>query len=483
MRIHRPRPFVRGLRSWLRPLGVAAVAGIFGLALFLTVDEQERERASYDILFRTGGWIASQLELETQRMGASLDRYMLGEIDKDDLLFRLDILWSRYPVMLESREGASVVGMDGVEEMLTANFAALQALAPAVERLSRGDRVEYRRVAGTLDSMSEDLHALSLRVRIGEGHAHVREAVKSSQLKQRIYLAAALMAALLLVAVLTLTSRRNSLLLEREAASRMEAEASNRAKSEFLANMSHELRTPLNAILGFSEILKAEAHGPLGSAKYLEYVGDINNAGSHLLAIINDLLDLSRVEAGEIRLDEEEFDVAKAIATSMAFLGPRAAAKSVTLDDAGVESGVALVADHRLFRQMMLNLAGNAVKFTHPDDTVRILTRRDDSGGLLISVIDNGPGIAPEDLPRVTQPFFQSAAAYVRGHEGAGLGLPLVRSFVELHGGTLAIHSRLGEGTRIELRFPADRVRWPDPAPGVGVAAAGASLAVAPAGG
>jgi PAS domain S-box-containing protein len=236
------------------------------------------------------------------------------------------------------------------------------------------------------------------------------------------------------------------------------AELANRAKSEFLANMSHELRTPLNAILGFSEILKTEPFGKLGDRRYIDYVSDIHDSGTHLLEIINDILDLSRIEAGQIVLREEAVDVVEAVERVLTMSRGRAIEGDVNLVADLADDLPDLYADARILRQILVNLISNAVKFTEPDKEVSISAEINSVGEFVICICDEGIGIKEEDLEIVLQPFGQADGSLTRSFEGVGLGLPLTRSFVELHGGDLHLESEVGVGTTVSVAFPANRV-------------------------
>ena len=236
------------------------------------------------------------------------------------------------------------------------------------------------------------------------------------------------------------------------------AELANRAKSEFLANMSHELRTPLNAILGFSEILQTEPFGNLGDQRYKEYISDIHDSGSHLLEIINDILDLSRIEAGQISLREEPVDVHEIAERVLTMLRGRADEGGVEIIDDISNDLPNLYADARIMRQILVNLISNAVKFTEPDKEVSISAEINSVGEFVICICDEGIGIKEEDLEIVLQPFGQADGSLTRSFEGVGLGLPLTRSFVELHGGDLHLESEVGVGTTVSVAFPANRV-------------------------
>jgi len=236
-----------------------------------------------------------------------------------------------------------------------------------------------------------------------------------------------------------------------------QAEAANRAKSDFLANMSHELRTPLNAILGFSQILSEGMLGPLGNSKYTEYCRDILASGRHLLALINDILDMAKVEAGKMALDEEWFDLEDSIDGALLLVRERAMQNGITIAKALPSPPPMVWGDTRRLRQVWINLLTNAVKFTGRDGRVDVNVSVSEDGRIAIAVSDTGIGIAATDIERVLQPFNQVANALSRGHEGTGLGLALTRSLVELHGGRLAIDSEVGIGTTVTVSLPPDR--------------------------
>ena len=237
-----------------------------------------------------------------------------------------------------------------------------------------------------------------------------------------------------------------------------QAELANRAKTAFLANMSHELRTPLNAIIGFAEIIHEQLLGPIGTSKYLDYVADIHLSGNHLLEVINDILDLSKVESGHFELVEKTIDLERALASALRLLGDRALKAHLTVRTRVADPHVLVRADERAIKQILLNLLSNAVKFTPPGGVIEVTVERAEDGDLLLCVSDNGVGFDLADLPRALAPFGQIDSSLTRRYQGTGLGLPLVNSLTELHGGRLEIDSKPGAGTRVTVRLPAARV-------------------------
>jgi signal transduction histidine kinase len=235
------------------------------------------------------------------------------------------------------------------------------------------------------------------------------------------------------------------------------AELANRSKSEFLANMSHELRTPLNAIIGFSELLQTPGATGIDEESRMQYIGDIAASGRHLLSLINDLLDLSKIEADELVLREEVFDPAAEINDCLKFVADRAGQVDVTITRNYGGDLPLLKADLRTCKQMVLNLVTNAIKFTEPGGTVAVSVERGPDSGIVVAVSDTGIGMDPAQIEVALQPFRQIDSGLARRHEGTGLGLPLVRALAELHGGRLEIASEPSKGTTATVRFPAER--------------------------
>ncbi len=236
------------------------------------------------------------------------------------------------------------------------------------------------------------------------------------------------------------------------------AEEASRAKSQFLANMSHELRTPLNAIIGFSEIIRDQMFGSVGVPRYVDYARDINASGTHLLAVIGDILDMSRIEAGYYALDEKPVDMVAVISSALTMVRPQAERAGATLRNLCPETLPQLRADERVLKQVLINLLGNAVKFTPAGGTVDVIYRSSSDGGLSLGVVDTGIGITPDRLEHIFEPFQLAKAEVARQHGGTGLGLSISKRLMELHGGTLSLSSSVGVGTEARLSFPAWRL-------------------------
>jgi two-component system, cell cycle sensor histidine kinase PleC len=254
------------------------------------------------------------------------------------------------------------------------------------------------------------------------------------------------------VADVRASQQRLGELAEKYAAEKTRAEEANQAKSKFLANMSHELRTPLNAIIGFSEIMESGMFGPLGAEKYNEYCTDIRSSGEYLLDVINDILDMAKIEAGRIRLDFEELDLDQLLAEAIRVVSARAQDKQLELV-ARISPELGLRADRRALKQIMLNLLSNAVKFTPAGGRVTVRGRAAD-GCIVLAIADTGIGISKEALARLGRPFEQVESQLTKSHHGSGLGLAIAKSLVELHGGRMRIRSTPGKGSLVVVRMP-----------------------------
>ncbi|MEL6318833.1 MAG: ATP-binding protein, partial [Pseudomonadota bacterium] len=238
---------------------------------------------------------------------------------------------------------------------------------------------------------------------------------------------------------------------------RRKAEDANRVKSEFLANMSHELRTPLNAIIGFSEIMKDQVFGPLDD-RYQEYAANVHKSGRHLLDLINDILDLSKIEAGRVEIVEEPTDVFELLDECRMLLEEQVQTAGLTCSVTVAQNTPRLSIDMRRIKQVLLNLMSNAIKFTEPGGGLRLSAEIAPAGGVVIAVADDGIGMSPDEIPRALAKFGQIDGELTRKHDGSGLGLPIAKSLIELHGGVFELRSTKGVGTEVRLHLPASRI-------------------------
>jgi len=239
---------------------------------------------------------------------------------------------------------------------------------------------------------------------------------------------------------------------------KLDAEEGTRSKSLFLANMSHELRTPLNAVIGFSEVLAKEIFGPLANDRYREYADNIQSSGRHLLSLIDDILEYSRLEVGSVELQETEFYLIKTARSTETMLAAKAAEKSITIA-VSENLNIELRADERKLKQVLINLVSNAIKFTPEKGHIELDLSLDPEGNVILSVTDDGFGISQEEIENVMRPFGRTQHSISKSIEGTGLGLPLARSIIELHGGELIINSNENKsGTTIEIHLPKSRL-------------------------
>lgn len=249
-------------------------------------------------------------------------------------------------------------------------------------------------------------------------------------------------------------------------AARLRAESVSRAKSESIAVLSHELRTPLNSILGFAAIIEAEMFGAAGSERYVDYARDILKSGQHIIGVLNDSLDLSRIESGRMELNEEPVDLLVVMRDAANLFLEQASSQGITMKTALPRNLPDLYADGRLIRQMLINLISNALRYTRRGGWIELTADRSDDDGIALSVADTGVGIMPKDAARILEPTRATGTPIGTSSRGTGIGLPLVKSLIELHGGTFRLDTAPDSGTVVRLSFPPARVR-PNPGPGV----------------
>jgi len=454
------------LARWIRSplftvIAVACLAAAFIGVGFLQWYELRKERETYGYLLTANNWAVSQLQREYQRFMHALDRYALGDpaVTHGDVVLRMELLWSRLPVLLNGEVTAETRKIDGAVAMLRRLRDTLQAQEAAVKALRRGDDAARADIREAFAEFRKPIHDLTVEFYGGGHYQSVRKRIAESRRASTRYQLALLVLGLTLVAFLAAQVAGNQRKARREIAAREAAERANATKSLFLANMSHELRTPLNAIIGFSDLQRQELYGPM-PARYREYAEDINDSARHLLAVLNDILDMAKVETGQIKLAEESFDPVEAFQASLSMVTVTTENKQqslVTRIDSGLPEDLRLRGDARIFRQIVLNLVTNAIKYCPAGSHISAVLSMD-GRDLRLTVADDGPGIEDTALARVTEPFFRGGAQLTRQASGSGLGLSLVKSFTEAHDGTLRIDSRPGHGTTVRVTFPAARV-------------------------
>ena len=407
-------------------------------------------------------WAATQLEVEHLRFVAALDRMAIdgGVANRRELKRRFDVLWSRPGVLLEGEGGAAFRATANNEALVRNYQGLLQTLEPEILGLQHGDMKTYHRILDRFDAMNLPLHnAVQATF-----HATDKERVfRGRNLDDSyVFMATALVGVLIsggvLIVLLLLGVRRANRAEAESLEARHQAEAASRAKGEFLAGMSHELRTPLNAIIGFAEVIRNQTFGPIENKRYAEYVEDIYRSGSHLLDVIGDILDTAKIEAGKIELAEEVLDIDEVLNGVMRIARPRAAEAQVSLGTDFSDDFPRLRGDRRLIRQIVLNLVDNAIKFTPEGGRVTVETELDRDGRPRIRVRDIGIGMTEAEIETALSPYGQVDSGTKGKKEGTGLGLPLSRSFAELHGAELMITSVPGSGTIVTIVFPADRI-------------------------
>jgi signal transduction histidine kinase len=364
-------------------------------------------------------------------------------------------LWDRVWIILASN-GAKTLAVCVflfffVQYLVTRHLAHIARHFSAIDPGGRMEPLRLERKSGARDELStmvEAVNEMQQRLRQSQISLRSREAALQSNLTQLKDAKGAL--------------EQRSRMLEGLAAeldeARAKAEASSRGKSEFLANMSHELRTPLNAIIGFGEIIGREMFGPLGNAKYRDYAGDIIMSSTHLLSLVNDMLDLSRIEAGKAELNDEIIDLGRAVEDALEFMRPDLQSRGLVFENR-IDDDLPMVrADRRMLRQILLNLLSNAIKFTPNNGRITARGLHERNGQALVAIEDSGVGIPPTEIDTLLKPFGLAESRLRYDHEGTGLGLPLSKVMMELHDGQLQIASAVGQGTTVTLVFPPERV-------------------------
>lgn len=408
-------------------------------------------KVRFDLSSRSELWIAGQVEREIYRFLDALHLYFDENRafpgSKNELLLRFDILWSRVDLVFDGAEGRRLLegGGDSSTSVIQGLFRAIKELDPAVQGLDRTQPENRDLIERQIKGFLPAVHSLAV-------NAQQTYKNRVQQFFNSLDDNSTLMLGLFLLSLVTGTGFVYLAYLRTR-----EIEEANTAKSEFLAHMSHELRTPLNSIIGFSQSMTEEVFGKVGNDKYLEYASDIHASGHHLLNLINDVLDLSKIEAGELMIDEEDVDLDELLNSCLRMIQGRKEAKSITIQYDSSGNLPHIRADERLVKQIVLNLLSNAVKYNVTDGTVRLSASVDQNNSVSVVVSNTGVGIDVENIAKVLEPFVQARTHAQKTHEGTGLGLSLSKQLIELHGGMLEIESQLGKGTTVAFRFPPDR--------------------------
>jgi signal transduction histidine kinase len=462
---------MRWRKYWLLIVLLIALVGV-SVGAFR---EYQTTRAAAVSGMRQAIWISAQARVEFQNLQFSLERFTRtgAAEDLDAIHTWFDVFWARLDILRNARAVPLLSQLPDYLPMVDRMAKTMHAADPLVAALRPGDKDKTAAAMAALAPIIPDVQSLLAGANFEADLADVQQvaATRHTYVMLLASLSAVLAISLLLIALLFRDIRAQERLLkeraeaiaalrEREAeleqASRRAADA-NQAKSFFLANMSHELRTPLNAILGFSEMLARETFGPLGQPRYQGYATDIHKSASHLLEIINDILTLTRIEAGKLQIDQQPVDIAEVWEFAAGMLKEKIEEALLRLELRLPENLPRLSGDNRALRQVAINLLSNAIKFTPAGGSITVCA---ESGaeGLTVSVADTGVGLSPEDVQRVFTPYVQVANPMVRRNDGVGLGLALVRTLVELHGGQAEIESQPGQGTRVILKFSRERL-------------------------
>ena len=441
---------------------VSFLVGVKNLSVLHRVDRDE---------FGHVIWISTQLERDYLKLLVALDNHAHrnNRASRRELERRTAGLHSRLQLFREGAQGTLLSAIPETHDVVTRLNEMLAAVESDIAALADGEIALAPILIERLGSLESNIHrAVIAGFRQDSAFAgRLDRDFERFALLSAVSLLGILASGAALIVLSIGQARRAKRAEQLSAQARGEAEDAcqraenaSRAKSAFLAQMSHELRTPLNAILGFSEVVQRQPYGPVGDERYSDYAGYIHSSGNHLLSLIDDILDLSRVEAGKYELRIEAVDFRELVESELAFIADFAKAKrlSVNADLSGLTK--ALLVDRRALRQVLLNLLSNAIKYTPAGGEVLISGQELPNAGVAFSVSDNGEGIAPENIAKVLEPFGRLQDPLTQSQEGCGLGLSITKRLVELHDGKLLIASRPGGGTIVTVELPAERVQW-----------------------
>ncbi len=456
----------RAARRFIRLLlfVTAAILLVLGSYFYL------QQREGHSTLFHASAFAGAQVEKDFLLLRVNVAEILAG---RDDLprkaaLQSFDNISASLHGLGKGPGSAQILQNAALRDAFGRIQQSLARWQPMVQRFAAGDDAAGHDLLAAMAAATQDYHVFSSGAdRAGLAHM--------DRVDERLYTVYWLLLVLFLLGLAAVAVTARMLLRQAELAdaahaslaqlardleaAKRQAEAANRAKSSFLASMSHELRTPLNAVIGFADIMHQGMFGPVGNPRYEEYVASIQQSGKHLLSLINDILDMSRIEAGRFELHEERLEIDDVVRDCLALVDVQARGKGVTVRRGKRHEGIELWADDRALRQMLLNLLSNAVKFTNQGGEASIEYGRNADGWFEIVVRDSGIGMNEAEVSRAFEPFARSGNQMIRQQfTGTGLGLPITRRLIELHGGRIEVVSRLGEGTSVTLRFPPERV-------------------------
>jgi signal transduction histidine kinase len=441
------------------------VIGLFTASLGFSLYNTLRQEALGQLELTHLLWAATQIEIEHYRFLDSLNHHALegADPDKRDLAKRFDMLWSRPDILMTGEGGTRFRMVEGAEDLVTRYQRTLRDIEPLIGSIEAGDRAAYQAIHDRLDVFSLPLHNVVRNTFHETDQAAVfrNRELGDAYLFLIVSLVGVLFSGAVLIVFLVRQVRKATLAEAAALEARQFAEAASRAKGDFLANMSHELRTPLNAIIGFAEVIRCRTFGTIGNPRYEEYIDDIHASGNHLLGVIGDILDMAKIEARKLELDEEALDLRETVDAVVRLVRPHAAEAKLTLRAEVPLDFPRLHGDKRLVRQMILNLLANAIKFTPPGGAVTIDALLEGDGRTVVRVRDTGIGMAQHEIEKALSPYGQASPKTREACRGTGLGLPLVKAFAELHGGSLHVQSAPGCGTLVFVRFPATRAVTP----------------------
>lgn len=448
-------------------LGSIAVLAVIS---FLMLDELTRRQESTAAVVNVAGrqrMLSQRIELLARTYVQAFHHEQRSSLRRD-LVEAIDLMEASHKALIEGDRGLNLPGNPSSEVRAMYFDPPMEVDRRVREFLSRArslaDRLDPRHQLHDLRLL--DLNLAKTQTLLNSLDAVVRRYQTESEWRvTKVKRGAQVVVALTLlfilwsaVGVFRPLVRQVRQEMEAQETARGQAELANRSKTEFLANMSHELRTPLNSVIGFSDLMIQEVFGPMGRPEYMDYARDINDSGRHLLDLINDILDVSRIESSNFPLEEEVFNPVEVVDSCLHLVRARAMEAGLEIKLEVDKPLPFLLADQRRIKQILLNLLANAVKFT-PEGAVTVRVGLDAEGWLVMSVSDTGIGIAPQDIKTALSTFGQADGSLARKFEGAGLGLPLSRRLVEMHGGDLTLESEPDVGTTVTVRFPPMRLQ------------------------